>query len=186
MGPERTTLGDGTILLRPWTLGDVERVAEICADPEIPRWTTVPSPYRREHAESWIERTIRDWDDRKGEASFAIVDAAAGLVIGAIGLRFTDARGSVGYWVAREARGCGVATRAVEIIRDWAFVELGLPQLELVTDPDNVASQRIAEKAGFRRRRLLRRHVEVRGERRDVVLFAAEARALDPARGGNT
>ena len=186
MGPERTTLGDGTILLRPWTLGDVERVAEICADPEIPRWTTVPTPYRREHAVSWIERTIRDWDDREGEASFAIVDAEAGLVIGAIGLRFTDAGGSVGYWVAREARGRGVATRAVEIIRDWAFGELGLVQLELVTDPDNEASQRVAEKAGFRRRRLLRRHLDVRGERRDVVLFAVDARALDPARRGNT
>jgi RimJ/RimL family protein N-acetyltransferase len=186
-GPERVELSDGRLVLRPWRPEDVPRVAEICSDREISRWTTVPWPYTEDHARSWIEQTIRDWDRREGEAAFAVADAATGVVLGAIGLRLNrdcEGVGSVGYWVAAEARGGGVATGALRLVRRWAFEELGLRRLELVTLPGNIASQRVAEKAGFRRKRLLRRHLEHHGEARDCVLFSAPSDALRDVEGG--
>jgi ribosomal-protein-alanine N-acetyltransferase len=171
--PPATELRGGEIVLRPWRLEDVARVTEICQDPEIVRWTLVPSPYEEEHARNWIEQTLRDWDDR-AHATFAITHER-GEVVGAIGLRLQRnyaLNGSIGYWVAREARGRGVATAALRLLAQWAFEEARLPRLELVTDPDNIASQRVAERAGFRREGVLRSYIERRGERQDCVIFS--------------
>ena len=55
----------------------------------------------------------------------------------------------IGYWVARAARGRGVATRAVRLVRDWAASELGLTTLELVIHEDNAPSHAVARAAGF-------------------------------------
>lgn len=57
--------------------------------------------------------------------------------------------GEIGYWVAREARGKGVATRAVALLRDWAAAEHGLRLIELVIHEENTLSQRVAERTGF-------------------------------------
>src|SRR5512146_2713173 len=73
---------------------------------------------------------------------------------------------------AHEARGKGLATRAVRLISRWALRELGLPRLGLFTEPWNVASQRVAERAGFQREGVLRSWTEIDGRRRDYVSFS--------------
>lgn len=81
--------------------------------------------------------------------------------------------GHVGYWCAAEARGRGVATRALRLLSRYGFEELGLQRLELITDPDNLASQRVAEKVGYRREGVLRSHLDhPDGRRRDSVMFS--------------
>jgi RimJ/RimL family protein N-acetyltransferase len=172
--PARTELSDGLLVLRPWRLEDVPRVTEVCQDPEISRWTPVPFPYREEHARTWIEQTIRDWDDHK-HAAFAVTDAASGEVIGAVSLRLLEdyaVQGSIGYWVAEKARGSGVATRALRLVSRWALLKLRLPRVQLVTDPANLPSQKVAERAGFKREGLLRAYIELQGRRRDCVMFS--------------
>ena len=183
-GPARTELSDGVFLLRPWRLEDVPRVAQICQDPEISRWTRVPSPYTDEHARTWIEQTVRDWDRREGEAAFAVTEATGGKVVGAIGLRLMEdysPRGSIGYWVASEARGRGVGTAALRLVSRWGLDELGLGRVELVTDPENRASQRVAEKAGFRHEGTLRGYMQMPNGRRDCVMFSLLAGELEDA-----
>ena len=67
----------------------------------------------------------------------------------------------------------GIATQALETICRWAVDELRLGRLELATDPDNHASQRVAEKAGFQREGIMRSALEYRdGSRRDSVFFS--------------
>jgi ribosomal-protein-alanine N-acetyltransferase len=171
--PPATELRDRDTVLRPWRLEDVPRVTQICQDPEIARWTLVPSPYDETDARTWIKQTIREWDDR-AHAAFAIANGG-GEVVGAIGLRLHrqySVNGSVGYWVAQEARGQGVATAALRLLARWALEEVGLPRLELVTDPENVASQKVAERAGFRREGVLRSYIERRGKRQDCIIFS--------------
>jgi RimJ/RimL family protein N-acetyltransferase len=56
----------------------------------------------------------------------------------------------VGYWLLPEARGRGIARRAVELLADWAFSDLGLDVLRVATEPGNAASRRVAEGTGFR------------------------------------
>ena len=79
-------------------------------------------------------------------------------------------RAGVGYWLVPAARGRGVATRAVRLLARWAFDSLGVVRLELTCGPDNVASQRVAERCGFTREGLMRAHLPFKGGRRDTVL----------------
>ncbi len=179
--PARTELSDGSLLLRPWRREDVPRVTAICQDPEISRWTRVPSPYTEEHARTWIEQTIRDWDDRR-HGAFAVTERESGLVVGAIGLRLHEdyaLQGSIGYWVAKDARGRGIATSALKLISSWALRELGLPRVQLVTDPENRPSQVVAERAGFHREGLLRSYIELQEGRRDCVMYSLLADELE-------
>ena len=70
--------------------------------------------------------------------------------------RDDDGRGSVGYWLLEDARGEGRAARAVRLMASWALPEMRLGRLQLHTDPENVASQRVAESAGFTREGVFR------------------------------
>ena len=159
------TLEDDVVRLRPFEEGDVPAIAAACQDPEIPRWTAVPSPYTEADARQWLES-----DE---EESFAVVDKASDELLGSIGVRYFDGGiGEVGYWVKREARGRGVATRALRLIARWALVDKGLGRFQLRADVANEASQRVAEKAGFVREGVLRSALAFKGERRDVVMYS--------------
>ena len=87
--------------------------------------------------------------------------------------------GHFGYWVAGEARGRGVATEALRALCRWAVETLDVKRLELMTDPENIASQRVAEKAGFQREGLLRSSLEYREGRPGLGHLLAAAEDLD-------
>jgi RimJ/RimL family protein N-acetyltransferase len=81
--------------------------------------------------------------------------------------------GHIGYWMTAEARGRGLTTAALRALSRWGIEDLGLGRVELVTDPENIASQRVAEKAGFQREGILRSMLLSRdGSRRDGVMFS--------------
>ncbi len=134
------------IVLRPLRrAGDIDPFVEACNDEEIARFIpTIPVPYARADAEAWIDRCDRVWDSGESHP-FLIVDLETGELLGSVELH--AAAGSVGYWIAAGARNRGIATRAVRLVLEW------WPErpLHLTTHPDNIASQRVAEKAGFRR-----------------------------------
>jgi RimJ/RimL family protein N-acetyltransferase len=144
-------LDDGVVALHPPEADDVDAITEACQDPEIPRWTRVPSPYTRAHAVDFVERAGRTWGQGT-DAPFIIADAESRVLLGAIGVhRFggEDEGPEVGYWLERSARGRGAATRALRLVSDWACRDLRV-RLLLQADVRNAASRRVAEKAGFR------------------------------------
>jgi RimJ/RimL family protein N-acetyltransferase len=159
-------LQDDAILLRPFTRDDVPTIVAACQDPEIPRWTSVPSPYTEPDALGWLESN--------DEEKFAVVDSVSGELLGSIGLFARgDGIAEVGYWVKREARGRGVATRALGLVARWMFAaDDDLSRLELRADVENHSSQRVAEKAGFVREGVLRSSLALKGEWRDVVMYS--------------
>jgi RimJ/RimL family protein N-acetyltransferase len=162
-------LRDGDLELRPWTDADVPAIVDACNDPEIPRWIPViPQPYTEHDALAFV----RGEAGSVPEHSFAITES--GVLVGAIGMRVNQfGVGHIGYWCAAQARGRGLTTRALLVICRWGIDELGLGRLELITDPDNLASQRVAEKAGFQREGVLRSHLlHPDGRRRDSVMFS--------------
>jgi RimJ/RimL family protein N-acetyltransferase len=169
----RRPLTDGVVTLRPWAERDVDAlVAAIDGDEEIARWLElVPQPYGEREARLWVSASQSMWND--GTASTFAVEAE-GQVVGACGVNWVDrehAVGDIGYWARADARGRGYVTRAVKLAARWAF-DSGCERLQLRADSENVASQRVAENAGFRREGLLRRYVEIKGERRDFVMFS--------------
>jgi RimJ/RimL family protein N-acetyltransferase len=167
------------IVLRPWRLEDVPAVTAACQDAEIARWLAfVPQPYTEEDARFYIRDCLAAGDDR---TPFAIADAATGEVIGSIEMRINRMlTGHIGYWLVAQARGRGLTAEALLALSRWGFDELGLGRVELVTDPDNIASQRVAEKAGFTREGVLRSILLNRdGSRRDGVMFSLLPADLD-------
>ncbi|AJC96874.1 GNAT family N-acetyltransferase [Staphylococcus hyicus] len=74
-------------------------------------------------------------------------------LVGAVDLHKIDTinnQGEVGYWLSQHVTGQGVMTKAVKLLCDIAFNELMLNRLEIRAQKENIASQRVAEKAGFR------------------------------------
>jgi RimJ/RimL family protein N-acetyltransferase len=151
--PPEAPLTDGVVTLRAFTFDDVPAVTAACQDPEISRWTaTIPWPYEEEHARTWIASHAQLREQGEG-AEWAVTAEDQGAFLGALGLRpFDWGRRSavVGYWVASWARGTGVATRALRLGTTWALETIGLAAVELETMIGNVASERVAVKAGFR------------------------------------
>jgi RimJ/RimL family protein N-acetyltransferase len=144
-------LSDGTVTLRGFESSDAGTIVEICQDPEIPRWTMVPSPYSEADAHAYLERVADGWATGT-RASFAIVDAGDGHMLGTAGLMAIDAPpagAEIGYMLAAPARGRGAASRAVRLLVEWAFGTLGLERLELHIDRDNTASCAVAARTGF-------------------------------------
>jgi RimJ/RimL family protein N-acetyltransferase len=134
----------------------------------------MPFPYSQSDARTFIEDSGRGWAEGN-RAGFVIAHAADGDGLGTIGLHLFagDAElAAVGYWLRREARGHGAATIAVRLVSAWAFDELGIKRLNLFTLPGNVASQRVAERAGFTREGILRAWLPTRDGRRDSVMFS--------------
>jgi len=143
------TLTDGVVRVRALRETDIPALVAACQDPEIPRWTRVPSPYTVEDARRFL--ALAATEARAG-AGLALAVARAGddRLVGTIGLfDLHGSTGEIGYWIAAEARGRGVAARAAALVRDWAHAELGLDTLEILAHRENVPSQRVAERAGF-------------------------------------
>ena len=170
-------LTDGSVVLRQWTDTDVPAITAACREAEIARWLDqVPQPYTQRDAREYIASTRRGWREATLSA-FAIADSATDEALGSISVHWIDheqAVGEVGYWVRHDARGRGVATRAVRLISRWALVQCGLRRLQLRADVLNQPSQRVAEKAGFQLEGVLRscRYSERQGRRVDFAIYS--------------
>ena len=144
-------LTDGVVIIRPPLAGDAPSIFAACQDPEVSRFTGIPAPYQRRHAAEWIADAPESWRSRTS-TPMVVVDATTGDLLGACGLiEMREDQAQIGYWVERHQRGRGVATRAVLLVTHWGHTELGLSLIELLADVRNVASHRVAEKAGYAR-----------------------------------
>ena len=146
------------MIVRPFEPEDIPAVRHACDDPDVAHWIhLVPHPYALADAEQFVVESRRRLaaGDR---ARLAIADAQTGELLGSISLDlFADRQAAeIGYWVKREARRRGVALAAARLLVRWAFEEVGVERLEILTYPGNAASQALAEKLGFRREGLLR------------------------------
>jgi RimJ/RimL family protein N-acetyltransferase len=169
---EPTEITAGRLHLRPYVEADIDAVYACCQDPDIQRWTTVPVPYTRAHAQGYVEQhTAEGWRAGAGN-SFAVVDSVGNTLLASVGLvrADLDARiAEIGYWANPDARGKGVTTQAVQVVSRWAFDELGIERMEWVAAVGNDASRRVAEKAGFTVEGVLRSRIMHRdGSREDA------------------
>jgi RimJ/RimL family protein N-acetyltransferase len=164
---------DGPTALRPWRETDAPELVRICQDADVVRWTSVPDRYSDADARTYLLR--RHDAIRTGTAApFAIVSMPDERLIGSIALvriALEHRRAEVGYFLSTEARGAGHATRAVRLISGWGFRTLGLERIELYAATGNLASQRVAERAGFEREALVRSYMRGKGVQLDMVAF---------------
>lgn len=142
--------------LRPWGAhpDDAIALARGWADPEVVRWTSVPAARSVDDAARWIgqegARRVRgmaidlviaapdDPAEVRGEVGFAVADPARGWA-------------EIGYWLFPEARRQGVASAAVGVFSDWTLRSSPVTRLAARTLPENPASGRVLERAGYTR-----------------------------------
>ena len=168
-------LRDDPTALRPWRDADVPGLVRVCRDEAVVRWTRVPPNYTEADARNYLLQR-HDAILAGTAAPFAIVSAGPPYeeLLGSISLIRFDwqhRRAEVGYFLGRDARGRGHATRAVGLICDWAFSSLGLERIELLAATENLPSQRVAERCGFEREAVLRSFMRARGGQLDMIGF---------------
>jgi RimJ/RimL family protein N-acetyltransferase len=148
---EPVEITEGGIRLRMFLPDDAPAVAEACDDPLTQRFIPgMPYPYTVADAMHWItEGATAAW--ATGGAAWAIADPASDQLLGCVGLsRAVPERQQIeiGYWMVPRARGRGAATAATVAATAHAL-RSGFGRVELLTDAENIASQRVAVAAGF-------------------------------------
>ena len=141
------------VLLATVTPGDVDRITELCQDPAIQYWVTIPVPYTREVGAAFVTEAVpAGWASGR-ELTWAIREPESRKIVGMIGL--TDEGGrvaEVGFWLAPSSRGNGIASEAVRLVAAYAFATEGLDAryLRWRAMAGNWASRRVAWATGFR------------------------------------
>lgn len=167
-------ISDGSIRIRLWADSDEPAVIAALQDPEIPRWTRVPENYDESDASEWTVERRRQQETGEG-VHLVIVDAEGDEFLGAIGVHDVEreeGRCNIGYYLAREARGGGVMTRAVRMLSKWVFESLPVERIEIPVIVENSASRRVAERAGYAFEGVLRSHTVIKGQRRDIAMHS--------------
>jgi len=166
-------LADGALLLRPWTERDIPLLEQASHDPYIPATTSVPALYTYAEGLQWLARQQQRVLEDAG-FPFCIADTQTDEPLGFIGLwlsNLAQGRANLGYWTLPQARQRGVATAALRLLSTWSFEHLTITRLELYIEVWNIASQRVAERAGFQREGVLHSYIEVEKTRRDAVVY---------------
>ncbi|MEU6124816.1 GNAT family N-acetyltransferase [Streptomyces sp. NPDC047123] len=147
---EPVTLTTERLFLSIFTPADTDETYQACQDPEIQRWTTIPSPYARVDAETFIGRMVPDGWRGDAEYTFAVRPREGGPLVAAISLHHPrSGTWEVGFWTAKEHRGRGYMTEAVLGLARWAFTDLRCTRLEWRAEVGNTGSRAVVERVGF-------------------------------------
>jgi RimJ/RimL family protein N-acetyltransferase len=137
------------IHLEPFTAAHVPVWADLTLDPDVQRFTSVPEPPPPGYAQAWFDAYERGRLDGTREA-FVVVEDGAVLGVGvAVAIDRPGRTVELGYTVAPQARGRGVATQALGALTAWAFTELDALRAELRIGTGNEASERVAARCGY-------------------------------------
>jgi ribosomal-protein-alanine N-acetyltransferase len=138
------------VILRDWRDEDAPSLAPVCGEWNVCAFTSVPRAYSKAGAQAWIER-----QRCKRAAGTVLALAIQGRdddrALGNVNLaRLSDdgREAAIGYWLVPDARGRGLATTAASLLIDWGLREYGLERIEFAILPENLPSQRVAERAG--------------------------------------
>jgi RimJ/RimL family protein N-acetyltransferase len=144
--------------LREFGADDLGLAGEVAAAGE--REALPPGiPANRDELAEWFANGMHV-SDRATAVHLMMLDRAHGRMVGSISVFHADwevRSAEIGYGVRSDARGNGYATEALTAVARWALTEGGIQRAWLTANTDNIASARVAEKAGFRREGTLRR-----------------------------
>jgi RimJ/RimL family protein N-acetyltransferase len=149
-------LTDGTVTLRPHRGEDAARVIEQSTDPVSMCFTTVPRPYGQQQAREFLDLVRREWEESSPvSARFWAIglgqDVGAEPFGGSIDYHPTGAgTAEVGYGLHPDARGRGIAVRALNLVLDYAFGEDAIEVMHWRAIVGNWPSRKAAWRCGFR------------------------------------
>ncbi|MCA9186555.1 MAG: GNAT family N-acetyltransferase [Planctomycetales bacterium] len=164
------------IQLRQYKSSDVDLICDAVTESKAdlsPWMMWCHENYSRQDAVTWVEGRPGAWE-RNESWSFLVVEPC-GQLLGTCGIHRIDLLngvGELGYWVRSSMIGQGIATIATRKLCQWAFAEKGMHRIEIIMSVENIASQRVAEKAGAVREGVLRQRIVLQDGRHDALMFA--------------
>lgn len=170
------TLQTERLVLREITLDDAEFWVRNFSDPEVVELTAWEPPRDLDAAKDEITQyCIRPFREATG-IRWGIALRGGPDLIGTLGyhqwVREGAHRARMGYDLLREHRRRGIMTEAMRAVLAYGFTAMGLHRVEVLTDPVNTASIRLAERLGFHRDGTLRENTYFRGRFIDDVVFS--------------
>lgn len=165
------------IRLRAFRMDDADAIYEaVCqSQQELARWLPwCHADYSRSDTVEFLSH-LGEAFHKDQEYAFAILARDSGQFVGATGINQLDRanrRANLGYWLRTSASGQGIATQATLLVARWAFAKLDLERIEIVAATGNVASQRVAVRAGAAREGIARHRMRIGDEQHDAVVFS--------------
>ncbi len=139
------------LILRPFCKQDVDRLADLMANPGFMRFST--GVFTRDKTKAFLEK-ILGWNRDRLPSQFAVIDRETGALIGYCGFFHQIVDGTneieIGYRLHPDYWNLGLATEGARAVRDHGVHDLKLPRVISLIHPDNVPSRRVAEKVGMK------------------------------------
>ena len=164
------------VVIRPLSFDDAVDIFNAVRESHAELTPWMPwyhTEYSLEESRVWLEIQIPAFQQGI-EFEFAIT-SKDGKYLGGCGLNQIDKanlRANLGYWVRSSVTQRGVATAAVRLLRNWGFQNTDLARMEIVIAVGNLASHRVAEKAGATREGIARSRLLIHGTFHDATIFS--------------
>lgn len=173
----RTELSDDLVRIRRYSADDIALLFEAAREStnEMFAWMPWCHPnYSSEESASFVLSREAAWE-QKTDFDYAVFDAGGGRFLGGVALnRFDRDHGfcNLGYWVRSSQTRRGVATAATLLAARIGFEDLKLHRIEIVAAVENLASQRVAERAKAKREGVLRNRLWLHDRSHDAVMYS--------------
>jgi len=118
------------------------------------------------------DELAKRYDSFHPEEGWFLIERKDGIKIGLMVLELEGGVQEIGYGIIPNERRKGYCTEAVKIAVDYLFLSKPLVRIQAHTNVKNTASQRVLEKAGFRKEGIVRKRIFVRGNWRDEFLYS--------------
>ncbi len=158
--------------LRPFTLDDLDSLVKYANNPKIAANMTdqFPHPYTRETGEKFIAMAISH-DPIRIRAIEVNGGACGGIGIHP-GEDVHRKNAEMGYWLAEPFWGKGIITEAIKQAIEYGFKTFDISRIFARPYGFNLASQRVLEKAGFKKEAVLKNTLFKNGEYTDEVIYS--------------
>ena len=142
------------LTLRPLRTDDKSDLLKVFGDKEVMKFSDDGLPQKPAWIAQWIKKALANYD-KTGHAVYVVIEKRSGEILGYCGLfDYEDIDGKpeveVGYRLSKDSWGKGYATEAVSKLLEYAHSDLGLTRIIAMIDPQNIASQKVAEKADMK------------------------------------
>lgn len=142
------------LILREFTLNDVEELNSICSQSYILKW--MPDWKRtveeREEWISWVQNNYLKATKNVVRIMLAVTLKSNKQLIGMVGIGNKEEVNNeieIAYFISENYSNKGYISEASKAMTEWAFTNLKLDYLIAIVETDNIPSQRVVEKCGF-------------------------------------
>lgn len=144
------TLTTERLCLRPFTMEDAPALFDIVQEPDVFQYFPTKANWALEKVERYLKHQAQHWETH-GYGHWAVTLAASGPLMGWCGLEFLPDTNEteVGYLFSHRFWGKGFGTEAARAAVQFGLRDMGLQEIIGLTDPENIASQRVLEKSGL-------------------------------------